>query len=238
MRTSSARDGGRDSDSERGPLALEKLEVLILARLSVAGRKPLSDAQVGRSLEPLFARRLAPSEWREIYARAVASLREAQQIAPDTLTLTAAGSVRLKSALRSSRPPRAKDWREFRKRFLPQLVFGGVRAGEPIDPRLALLAEQLEVELTARSTTESVLADWLARQLELTGKPSLESVGLALLGRELGLRPKQKPAAILRQSLICLSGATKDSSDAVLDARVLAWACPEAAGAPARRATS
>jgi hypothetical protein len=235
VRTSSARDGsGRDTEGEQGPLALEKLEVLILARLSVAGRKPPSDAQVSRSLQPAWARRLSPSEWRESYARALASLRRRGAIAPDRLALTAEGRARLKAALRGS--PRAKSWSEFRRRHLPHLLFAGTRPTETVDPRLALLAERLSVPVAARSTTESVLVAWLKRQLGIDGQPSLESVGLALLGRELGLRPKQKPRALLRQSLAVLSGATQDSADAVLDARLAHWASSEPArpnGAPA-----
>jgi hypothetical protein len=238
VRTSSARDiGGRDTEGEQGPLALDKLEVLILARLSVAGRRPPSDAEVSRSLQPAWARRLAPGAWRETYARALASLRRQASIEPDRLALTAAGRDRLKTALRLRAAPRVKSWSEFRRRHLPHLVFVGTRPSETIDPRLALLAERLSVPIAARSTTESVLAAWLKRQLGVEGKPSLENVGLALLGRELGLRPTQRPRALLRQSLALLSGATKDSADAVLDARLSRWACSERAPAkPARAA--
>jgi hypothetical protein len=246
VRTSPAPgSSGRETDSERGPLAFEKLEVLILARLSVMRPSPISDAQVARSLQPVLARRLTPNEWRESYSRAVSSLRQAAQIEPERLVLTAAGRDRLKAALRLRSAPKVKDWREFRSRYLPHLVFAGARPRERIDPRLAVLAEHLGVPIAARSTTESVLGAWLKRQLEFEGKPSLEGVGLALLGRELGLRQKQKPAALLRQSLAVLSGATKDSADAVLDACLARWAFSHAERssaaapepAPARAAT-
>jgi hypothetical protein len=231
VRTSPAPGGsGRETDSERGRLAFEKLEVLILARLSVTGRSRLSDAQVSRSLQPILARRLTPNEWRESYSRAISSLRQAAQIEPERLVLTAAGSDRLKAALGLRSAPKARDWREFRSRYLPHLVFAGTRPRERIDPRLAVLAERLGVPIAARSTAESVLGAWLKRQLELEGTPSVEGVGLALLGRELGLRPKQKPAALLRQSLAVLSGATKDGADAVLDACLARWAFSRAEG--------
>lgn len=232
MRTSPARDdGGGDTDSGRGRLALEKLEVLILARLSVAGRKALSEAQVARSLRPALARRLTPGEWRDNYASAVASLQEAKQLERGRLVLTAAGRDRLKAALGLRSLPRARDWRAFRRRYLPQLVFTSARLEQCIDPRLALLAERLSVPLAARSTRASVLGAWLKRELGFDGAPSVESVGLALLGRELGLRPKQQPAALLRQSLVLLSGATNHSADAVLDARLERWAFSEPAPA-------
>jgi hypothetical protein len=65
VRTSSARDESeRDTESEPGPLAIERLEVLILARLSVAAAKRPSEAQVSRGLQPACTRRLTPSEWR------------------------------------------------------------------------------------------------------------------------------------------------------------------------------
>lgn len=230
MRTSSARDdGGKGSESERGALALDKLELLILARLSVTARKPPSDAQVSRSLQPAWARRLTPNEWRESYARVLGSLRRRAWIEPDRLALTAAGRDRLKAALRLRAAPRAKSWSEFRRRHLPHLLFAGTPPSASIDPRVALLAERLSVPIAARSTPESVLGAWLKRELGVQGKLSLESLGLALLGRELGLRPRQTPRALLRQSLVLLSGATKDSADAVLDARLSRWAAGEPA---------
>ena len=110
VRTSPAPGGsGRETDSERGQLAFEKLEVLILARLSVTGQRPISGAQVSRSLQPVLARRLTPNEWRESCARAVSSLRQAAQIEPERLVLTAAGADRLKAALRLRSAPKAKD---------------------------------------------------------------------------------------------------------------------------------
>jgi hypothetical protein len=69
-------------------------------------------------------------------------------------------------------------------RYLPHLLFEGTRPSDAVDPRLALLAEHLNVPIAARSTTESVLAAWPKGQLGIDGPPSLESVGLALLGRE------------------------------------------------------
>jgi len=227
VRTSSARVEGRETASEQGPLAPDKLELLILARLSVAARKPPSEAQASRSLQPIFARRVTASEWRESYARALASLREHLLIEPERLSLTPAGRARLMAALRLATPPRAKDWSTFRRRYLPHLLFEGTRPSETLDPRLALLAEHLRVPIAGGSTTESVLGAWLKQHLEIDGTPSLQSVGLALLGRELGLRPKQKPRALLRQSLVRLSGATRDGADAVLDARLSSWACAD-----------
>jgi hypothetical protein len=89
VRTSEARDGsGGDTESERGPLELEQLELLILARLSVAGRRLPPAAEVARGLQPAWGRRLTPAQWRAIDARALASLRGRALVDPGRLALT------------------------------------------------------------------------------------------------------------------------------------------------------
>jgi hypothetical protein len=216
------------NEDERDRLLRLKLEALILARLSVIGQRPPSIAQVSRTLHGMLARRFTGSEWRQCYATAFGSLCDEQLVRPKPLALTPAGKARLMSALGLDSAPRAKSWTEFKTRYLPRLFFPEQRVGRrAIEPHAALLAERLGVSLpgTAKPSRviEGVIEAWLKQELQLAGPVNLATVAAALLGRELGLRPRQTRGAVLRQSLALLSGATQPRPDAVIDALAGRW---------------
>jgi hypothetical protein len=210
-------------ESERS----SKLELLILARLSVRAAKRPSEAQVAKSLHAMLARRFSALEWREAQTQALRSLRQAGLVAQHQLALTPLGRARLKAAL--GREPVASSWRELKTRYLPALLFTETRVSAGVDPRLAVLAQRLGVAVTARSSPESLLHAWMKQELGIRGALSLDEVGCALLARELGLRPRQAPAAVLRQSVTRLSGALKDTPEAVADALTERWLFAEQA---------
>jgi hypothetical protein len=217
-------------EDERERLLREKLEALILARLSV-GAAPPSRIRVSKTLHGMLARRFGIVEWRKRYDAALAALCAARLVEPTTLALTRAGQARLSAALGIASPPRAATWKEFKAKYLPRLICANPRAARPpSDPRATLLAERLGVSVKRGETRrEHVLETWLKKDLQIPGRVSLETVGAALLGRELGLRPRQTRAAILRQSSLLLSGATQDTTEAVTDALTLRWLFSEAA---------
>jgi hypothetical protein len=238
-------------EDERERLLREKLEALILARLSVGDRPP-SRARVSAALHGMLARRFSSVEWRQRYESALAALCAAGQVEPATLALTTAGKARLSAALGIGGVPRATDWKEFKAKYLPRLFGGDALPDRRLcDPRAVVLAERLGVAVprpgktgrgktarlesgrrnTGRLETErdAVLLAWLKKDLQIRGRVSLETVSAALLGRELGLRPRQTRAAILRQSSLVLSGAKADTTEAVTDALTLRWLCGEAA---------
>jgi hypothetical protein len=227
-------------EDERERLLREKLEALILARLSVGDRPP-SRARVSAALHGMLARRFSSVEWRQRYESALAALCAAGQVEPATLALTTAGKARLSASLGIGGVPRATDWKEFKAKYLPRLFGSDALPDRRLcDPRAVVLAERLGVAVpkpgktgrgkTARLETErdAVLLAWLKKDLQIRGRVSLETVGAALLGRELGLRPRQTRAAILRQSSLVLSGAKADTTQAVTDALTLRWLCGEA----------
>jgi hypothetical protein len=203
-----------------------KLELLILARLSVRAAKRPSEAQLGRSLHAMLQRRFSAPEWRETQTQALRSLRQAGLVQARQLALTPLGRARLKAAFGLA--PRASSWRELKTRYLPTLLSTGARSSAGADPRLVVLAQRLGVAVTARSTPESLIEAWLKQELGISGGLSLYKVGSALLARELGLRPRQAPAVVLRQSVTRLSGALKDTPEAVVDALTERWLFAEA----------
>lgn len=229
------------NDDERHRLLRGKLETLILARLSVSGARPPSSARVSKTLQGMLARRFTVGEWRQHYASALEALQGEQLIVSKPLALTRAGRVRLMAALGLGSPPRSKSWPEFKVRYLPRLFFPEQRAGRrAIEPHAALLAERLGVNVagTPKREPAHVIEAWLKRELEIAGPLDLATVGAALLARELGLRPRQTRAALLRQSLAVLSGAAQARPDAVIDALAGRWLFGErAAGAPLNPAT-
>lgn len=222
------------SESERSA----KLELLILARLSVSAAKRPSEAQLAKSLHAMLARRYSAVEWRKTQEQALGSLREAGLVAPHQLALTPSGKARLKAALGLGSAPRARSWREFKTRYLPALFFTDPRLSGAVDPRLGVLAERLGVAVTPRSSPASLLEAWLKKELGISGELSLSKVGSALLARELGLRARQAPAAVLRQSVMRLSGALKDTPEAVADALTARWLFDEHAATPIAPALS
>jgi hypothetical protein len=223
--------GKRMNEDERDRLLRVKLEALILARLSVSGQRPPSIAQVSRTLHGMLARRFTGSEWRQCYATALGSLCDEQLIRPKPLALTRAGKARLMAALGLDSAPRAKSWTEFKVKYLPRLFFPEQRSGRwAIEPHAALLAERLGVRVSLPGTAqperrriEGVIEAWLRQELQLKGPVNLATVAAALLGRELGLRSRQTPGDVLRQSLALLSGATQPGPDAVIDALAERW---------------
>ncbi len=198
-----------------------RLELLILARLSVRSAKRPSEAQVSKSLHAMLSRRFSPAEWRESYTRALGSLRRAGLVSQHGLALTPLGKTRAKSWL--GLPGSPSSWRELKTRYLPALFLTDTRPRGAVDPRLRVLAQRLGVAVSTRSTAESLLGSWLKKELGIGRRLSLHEVGSALLARELGLRPRQAPAAVLRQSVARLSGALKDTPEAVADALAARW---------------
>jgi hypothetical protein len=216
------------NEDERDWLLRGKLETLILARLSVRDRRA-SSARVSKALYAMLARRFSAVEWRERYEGALAALCDARQVDPETLALTPAGTARLKAALGLASAPRAADWREFKAKYLPRLFFADRPAApRALDLRALVLAERLGVAvpsggLRPRRQLDLVIEAWLKKNLELPGRVTLATLSAALLGRELGLRTRQKPGAVVRQGVLYLSGARKDTTQALTDALTERW---------------
>jgi hypothetical protein len=212
-------------EDERDRLSRVRLETLILARLSVGEARP-TNARVSRALYAMLARRFSAVEWRARYADALDALRLARLIEPKRLALTPAGKARLSAALGLASPPRAASWAEFKQAHLPRLFFEEARGRRPAtDARAAVLARRLGVAVPARAegALEAVLEAWLKRELQIAGKLDQGTLTAALLGRELGLRPRQALAAVLRQGVTRLSGATRDRPGDVIDSLAQRW---------------
>lgn len=222
----------------------------MLARLSVGGKRPPTPTDVSKVLYPLVKRRSSPPEWKRLLERALASLRDEGLIEAERLRMTPAGAARLNRALGTKSPRAAKDWREFKRKYLPRLVFDGLPAARDgtVRPAAAVLAHRLGVTPTSKGKSSTPAAEisgvvdsWLRATLGLSGQQALTFNTLrgALLARELGL-PARALGQVAGVAIATFSEATSGKDDAVSDAFTLRWLCDDAppdamSSAPASR---
>jgi hypothetical protein len=217
----------------------ERLKDLVLARLSVVGKKPPTPSDISKALHPLIQRRSSKPELNRLLEQALTSLRAAKWVDAERLVITAAGAARLKAALGSKAMPEAKNWREFKRKYLPRLVFDRLPAAREgtMRPSAAVLAQRLSVNpkpkgkgtSKPRADVARVVDAWLCATLGLPAQQKLTFDVLrgALLARELGvpLRPLDQVAGV---AIGTLSGATSGKDDAVTAALTLRWLFDEA----------
>src|SRR5262245_20418985 len=105
-------------------LARERLDELLLCRLSIKTKSPPPLADVSKTLFPFASLQLSASEWRGELNAALDRLRSAGDVAAHRLELTQAGRRRVCRVLGVEQLPKSRGWRDFRKRHLPRLIRG------------------------------------------------------------------------------------------------------------------
>jgi hypothetical protein len=134
-----------------------RLKDLIVLRLCVRSATPPAPSDVSKALYGLIARQLSASEWRELFRAALEALRREGLVDDKRLALTAAGQRRAQAVLRLKEPPKARDWRELKRRYLPRVLFDvDLPEGKPINPVAAVLAQRLGLPIKAELTLEQV----------------------------------------------------------------------------------
>lgn len=203
----------------------QRLEALVLARLSVTTKSPPSRSDVARGLFPFVSHRLTEGEWRRELESLVARLRASGDLDPKRLVLTERGRARLAEILDVSPLPAMRGWREFKTKYLPRLLDGtGSSELEDGNPALGIVARELGVSPeSARS--EAALGDaWLKKALGLRGKKvTLDAVRAVLLARELGLPERQRTKEVVHLCAVKLTGAKSAKREDVLQARARSW---------------
>jgi hypothetical protein len=221
-------------EEEAGMITRERLEVLILARLSVHSRHAPSLSNLTKSLHPFASRHVLANEWQASVDAALSSLRDLGHVDPKNLRLSDAGRARLAKALRLERPPAAKTWNDFKKRYLRVLLGQASNSGRAEPPLAnAVVASELGVS-TERATTDAALADaWLARSLSLPGgKVTLGPVKAALLARQLGVPVRKTVKEVLRLAAPKITGATSAKTDDLLQALAYRWLTSQSTDQP------
>lgn len=203
----------------------ERLETLVLARLSVPTKSPPSRSELARALFPLVSFRLTEAEWRRELQSLLTGLRESGQIDPRRLELTPSGTRRLEKALGGGSLPQVRGWREFKTKHLPRLLDGQHPTDfGNADPALPVVARELGLPPESARSEANVGDAWLKRALGLRGKrPTLDAVRAVLLARELGLPERQRTKDVLHLYAVKLTGAKSAKREDLLHARTRSW---------------
>jgi hypothetical protein len=197
-------------------LSAANVESLILLRLASPRKKPPTRSELEKDLLPLAGVRAPLAEFRDALSRALDALRASALITERPLALTDEGRARVLGLLRMDRPPIARNWADFKQKYLPRLLLPDAR--ERIDPLHAVLARALGVALPPKATLARVIDAWLAERLELATRPfTLSSLRAELLGRELGV-PFRAKRSLEETARI---GAARSANSAKADAQSL-----------------
>ncbi len=203
----------------------ERLEDLVLARLSVETKSRPSPSDVLNGLFPYVENQLTRTEWRGELDRTLATLRERGALEPKRLTLTPSGHERVAAALGMDSVPQVRSWAEFKKRYLPALIdpedSSGLRGGHPA---LALVARGLGLQLEHVRSEGAVANAWIAAALGIDERSvTLDSLRAALLARELGVPVRRSLRDVIRLSATKLSGAKSARPEDIAKSATTRW---------------
>ena len=207
----------------------QRIDLLILARLSGPAKKPPAAESVRKQLAPLVDGRWSAAEWRARFDERVAALRERGEVTPGRLSVTDAGRARVAAALGVDPVP---DWKALKRWVLPALALdmapGAARVRERLskadDLRGAVLHHAHALP-GANTPTQTQAVDRLAWKLlgVDTDRPlALGEVRRHLLAKLLdGSRlPLAKLVPVLVAGAV---GARRAGADAVREALIRRW---------------
>jgi hypothetical protein len=208
----------------------ERIDLLILARLAGAAKKPPPPETVRKHLAPFVDGRWSAAEWRARFDERVAALRERGDVTPGRLSVTDAGRARVTAALGVDPVP---AWKTLKLWILPALALDLAPGAPRVRERLSKAEDLPGVVLHrmhdlpgSNTPTQLQAVDRLAwKQLGVdTDKPmKLDDVRRHLLGQLLdsGSRlPLKKLVAMLAADAV---GARRPSADAVREALIRRW---------------
>lgn len=203
----------------------QRLEDLVMARLSVGTKSPPSLQDLERTLGPFVASQLTPKEWREELTRALSSLRDSGAIDAKRLLLTEVGRQRLARALGLEHVPATKNWTEFKKRHLRRLIANGeAEAAGHRDPALSIVARELGLPAEAAGSSAKLGNAWLAKFLGVPAhRLSIKTLRAALLAREFKLSERMAEEKLVGQLAVKFTGAKSGSSTDVVEALASRW---------------
>lgn len=216
----------------------QRLELLVLARLSVATKSRPSRSDLSKVLYPFVQAKMPPAEWRGALEAVITGLREQGEVELGSLTLTDAGAVRLCAALGTTAIPETTNWAEFKKRHLRQLLTGG--QGQPpkgATPARVFLADTWEVPIESAVSDPALANAYVMKLLDIEAEPlTLGDLRGALLARELGVSFTGDLGESLRQAAAKISEASSEKPDDIILAQVGRWVLERGAEASGERA--
>lgn len=192
----------------------QRLDLLILARLSTTTRRPPSVKKLESELFPFVEARLSRGEWSSQLAERLAALRTTRGI-DDRRVPTPKGLERLRGALGVRELP--TKWSEFSRALIPALAlalpgtqWSEVASADKLRARIIRQDRRLslpELPTLAQAVDAQI---WQALGLDETGPLTLGTLRRAVLARSLGisLRAKSMDVADVGQWLASAATGT------------------------------
>jgi len=170
--------------------ALDTIDLVLLLRLALSGKKPLGTAKVRDALFPFVERRMTASAWNALIVERVAALRDRSALTEDNV-VTPTGQRMLLRTLGVAALPR--NWAEACSRLLPALALGlPAKQAKALDAqrlRGRLIRERLGADGKPTPSPKEALDAlcWQALGSTESGGLGVDRVKLLLLQRELGM---------------------------------------------------
>lgn len=204
---------------------LYRLELLVLARLSVATKSRPSRSDLSKVLYPFVQAVVEPAAWRADLDTVIVRLRGEGQVEQQALTLTDQGRSRLCEVLGTEEIPVTNNWAEFKKRHLRQLLTNG-QAQPPAGatPARVFLADVWGVPIETSVSDPALANAYVMDRLGLTTMPlTLGELRGGLLARELGVPYEGDLGEVLRQGAAKIAAASTSKPDDIILAHVGHW---------------
>lgn len=209
----------------------ERLDLLILARVAGAGKRPPGPADVRKDLLRFVGARWSAAEWRARLDQRIEALRARGDLAPrPPLAVTDAGRARVARALGLDPVP---GWSALRRWLLPALALGlapdAPRVRERLSKADGLRAAALRAdhELPGTGTpTQGQAVDalaWKALGVDTDRRLSLNEVRRHLLVKLLGQDTRLDLDKLVGLLAAKAAGAARPDADALRDALVRGW---------------
>lgn len=212
----------------------ERLDLLILARVAGAGKRPPGPANVRKDLARFVGARWSASEWRARLDQRIEALRARGDLAPrPPLAITDDGRARVARALGLDPAAPVPPWRALRGWLLPALALGlapdAPRVRERLSKADGLRAAVLRrehglpgPETPTRGQAVDALA-WQALGVDTDRRLSLNEVRRKLLMQRLGRDTRLDLDKLVNLLAAEAAGASRPDADALRDALVRGW---------------
>jgi hypothetical protein len=218
-------------------LSSTNLRSLILLRLAASPASPPRRSDVERSLYSLAGSGVQSSAWRELFSAALTELEREGHVTAKPLSLSETGAVRVRELLGLKMAPKARNWADFKRKYLRPLVLGQrATDGRVLEPLAAILGQALNVEAPSAASVQALVDLWLAEKLGLTSTPlTLSALRVELLARELGvpLGQKRDLARVARIAAAMWASSAKSDADSLTNALTARWLRDEYRARPA-----
>jgi hypothetical protein len=214
---------GEIMTSKREEVSISRIELVFLARLSVA--KPPSENDVVKSVQPLAMPLESPAQAKMELSNVLLKLRKRGWVQGEKRALTAIGKHALREAFSIAATP---TWEQVREAHLPALSLGAqpksaeadkmLKSGESI--AVTLLRKRLGFSevFTAAALCDAILLQELGLP-SVSGKLTLGRLRTLVLARRFDTEPKGKPDELVKRLAVkdCkASTAAKRSFNKVL----------------------